>query len=442
MLIDLRRHSFASSPRRLWLALAVPLLFSVSASAQEYTWTDLGALGGSTSLATSVNNAGQVVGTAAIAGNGHSDPFLYSDGTMTDVWTGGTKFGGTTVAINNIGHYVVNYTLNAQGATESFINVGTNWADLGIGGAVAMNNNDTVVGAGGEQGYWVYTNYELNTNPAYTLPGPYFDAGFSPYSINDAGLIIGMCAPTDPGNYSEGCVIGPSDAPYILGNQAQGSPTFAIRADGTSCGMDYEAEFAIWSNNGTQTYYYGPNLEAYCNGLNDSGVAVGAYYPTTPTSTFALVYDPVNGMRLLDGLVQKDSIKGRSVTIQNAIAISDTGFIAANCLFGQIERPSETRACLLTPNWAKIMRGSFIALAKSNPDCVQCKTELEREAESLPSSFTGLSAAEKNKAAVTVEGIRSRLVALWDGGRINEQVYQLLLHDTQMSLQALGRYSS
>jgi hypothetical protein len=237
-------------------------------------------------------------------------------------------------------------------------------------------------------------------------------------------------------------VIGPSDAPYILGNQAQGSPTFAIRADGTSCGMDYEAEFAIWSNNGTQTYYYGPNLEAYCNGLNDSGVAVGAYYPTTPTSTFALVYDPVNGMRLLDGLVQKDSIKGRSVTIQNAIAISDTGFIAANCLFGQIERPSETRACLLTPNWAKIMRGSFIALAKSNPDCVQCKTELEREAESLPSSFTGLSAADKNKAAVTVEGIRSRLVALWDGGRINEQVYQLLLHDTQMSLQALGRYSS
>jgi hypothetical protein len=107
-----------------------------------------------------------------VAGDGHSDPFLYSAGKMTDAWKGGTEYGGITVAINNSGHYVVNY-FNVHGETESFLYNGTVWTDLGIGGATGMNDSDTIVGNEENQlnGYWVYSNYKLNTAPSYTIPG-------------------------------------------------------------------------------------------------------------------------------------------------------------------------------------------------------------------------------------------------------------------------------
>jgi uncharacterized membrane protein len=113
----------------------------------------MGTLGGSSSSAVAVNNAGQVVGTAAVAGNIHSDPFLYYQGSIKDAWAGGTEFGGTVPALNNKGQFVVNYNLDATGDTESYLWDGVNWVDLGIGGASGMNQSDTLVG-NGPQGYW------------------------------------------------------------------------------------------------------------------------------------------------------------------------------------------------------------------------------------------------------------------------------------------------
>jgi len=124
MSIYLLRPLLAAARRRSWLALALPVLFSTLAWSQEYTVTDLGTLGGSYSGAVGVNNAGQVVGAAGVTGDSHADPFLYSNGKMTDVWTGGTEFGGEGVAINDSGHIVVNYNLDAQGDTESYIDLG------------------------------------------------------------------------------------------------------------------------------------------------------------------------------------------------------------------------------------------------------------------------------------------------------------------------------
>jgi probable HAF family extracellular repeat protein len=81
--------TFASRmSRKLCLLTAALALFPVIASSQEYTVTNLGTLGGSTSTAWAVNDSGQVVGSANIAGDAHADPFLYSNGTMTDVWGG------------------------------------------------------------------------------------------------------------------------------------------------------------------------------------------------------------------------------------------------------------------------------------------------------------------------------------------------------------------
>jgi probable HAF family extracellular repeat protein len=76
-------------------------------AAAQYTITDLGTLGGDMSLATGINNAGQVVG---YSGTGGTDPvtraFLYaSPGPMVDIGAlgGGNSF---AFAINQAGHVV------------------------------------------------------------------------------------------------------------------------------------------------------------------------------------------------------------------------------------------------------------------------------------------------------------------------------------------------
>jgi probable HAF family extracellular repeat protein len=54
---------------------------------QRYTVTDLGTLGGTFSLATSINNNGSVVGLATLAGDTALHAFLWRKGTMTDLST-------------------------------------------------------------------------------------------------------------------------------------------------------------------------------------------------------------------------------------------------------------------------------------------------------------------------------------------------------------------
>jgi len=440
MSIYLLRPLLAAARRRSWLALALPVLFSTLAWSQEYTVTDLGTLGGSYSGAVGVNNAGQVVGAAGVTGDSHADPFLYSNGKMTDVWTGGTEFGGEGVAINDSGHIVVNYNLDAQGDTESYIDLGAVWADLGIGGATGMNANDTIVG-NSPKGYWVFANGYLNAAPGYSIPG---GGKALAYSINNTGSIAGECPHADPYYGGQnGCVFG-AGAPTVLQyanlGQAAPFPPYAIASTGATCGSNGVSQFATWSNNGTQTYAVSLDGYAACAGLDDYGTAVGWGEPSNWVNPLeGYIYDPVNQLRDLNSLVSHIFRKGHVRTIHDAQAVSDTGYIAANCAYNESEAGAIYHACLLTPNWAAILRDSIVALAKGDPGCVQCKAELEPEAESLPSNFTNLSKAEWRKAEVAVEKIESQLSAIEDGGRITEQQYVFLMHGAEMAFQALGR---
>jgi probable HAF family extracellular repeat protein len=73
-----------------------------------YTLTDLGTLGGASSYAYGLNNAGQVVGVAQLA-NLQQHAFVWDNGVMTDLDPNDFTFGGpasTANAINDAGQIV------------------------------------------------------------------------------------------------------------------------------------------------------------------------------------------------------------------------------------------------------------------------------------------------------------------------------------------------
>ncbi len=80
-------------PRSAVTALFVGTLFCISTAPvwADYTITDLGNFGGTSSSGTGINNNGQVVGYGYTAGNAAYQAFLYSNGVMTNLGTlGGT----------------------------------------------------------------------------------------------------------------------------------------------------------------------------------------------------------------------------------------------------------------------------------------------------------------------------------------------------------------
>ena len=83
-----------------------------SGSYRAFVWQNgqakvLGTLGGNTSFAFAVNNAGTVIGSADLP-SGYGEAFVYQNGQMYDLFAGSDWSGGTATAINNKGQIVGN----------------------------------------------------------------------------------------------------------------------------------------------------------------------------------------------------------------------------------------------------------------------------------------------------------------------------------------------
>lgn len=111
---------------------------------------DLGTLGGPSSAAPAINNAGQVVGTADVS-SGVSHAFLYSAGKMIDL--GGLPgYSTTTATAINASGEVVGYSGYAGYMTSAFVSRNGKITDLGaLPGAMStlamgINSQGTIVG--------------------------------------------------------------------------------------------------------------------------------------------------------------------------------------------------------------------------------------------------------------------------------------------------------
>ncbi|MEL6470524.1 MAG: DUF3466 family protein [Cyanobacteria bacterium J06623_4] len=111
------------------ITLSVPLLFhALPANAfvpHRYQVTDLGTLGGTSSLAYGLNEAGDVVGVAE-DGSGISRAFVWSDGTMT--------------ALPDLGFGGVAYDINSSGDVTGAVNTGVDYARPWDGRSSSVDN--------------------------------------------------------------------------------------------------------------------------------------------------------------------------------------------------------------------------------------------------------------------------------------------------------------
>ena len=155
------------------------------------TVTDLGTLGGFTSAATAINNAGQVVGTADLA-NGTSHAFLYSGGKMIDLGGVAGDSINTATAINASGQ-VVGYSTDYHTASSFLYSNGKVTSLGGLGGstwteAMGINASGAIVGSSNglafvdKNGAMTDLNTLIPSSSDFQLHSAQF--------INDAGQIV------------------------------------------------------------------------------------------------------------------------------------------------------------------------------------------------------------------------------------------------------------
>ena len=216
------------------IGLAV-LLVSVAANAraQSYTAIDLGSTlpGGSVTYAFGINNSGQVVGTATIAG-GHPHAFRYSDGILTDLGapSGSYSYGR---GINNAGQ-VVGMTMSL-GASVFVYSGGMPFngeTHPWIVDAYGINDSGQVVASsydiyGTSIGLYLYSDWSKIFQsppdrslipdlsgyfPGLNSPPPAGLGGFCLPHINNRGQILGS-SPYGVGYYHAALYSGGSDRP-------------------------------------------------------------------------------------------------------------------------------------------------------------------------------------------------------------------------------------
>ena len=252
---------------------------------QNWGTTSVGTLG-TTAFGAGINDLGQVVGYSY---NGSTlRPFIYSNGTISDL---GSIPGATesyALSINNAGQ-VTGYVITGQGGWPSWATLWQNGTvtNLGVNAATLANYGNGINASGticGDSGSLAFV-WTLSGGTQY-LPGLPGASTTEAMAISDVGLIVGTSEYTN----------------------------------------SVSSMHAVLWNNGTITDLGalappGFGVTAIATAINSSTQVVG--YSTTASGENAFLYDPVHGMQNLNGLI--DTSLGW--VLQSALGINDSGVI-------------------------------------------------------------------------------------------------------------------
>lgn len=311
---------------------------------QIYTITDLGTLGGATTVANKINNRGEVVGTSRIA-SGQQHAYLYSNGVMTDLGT----FGGPESFGNNINDrgQVVGAADLPDGIRHAFLYENGVKQDLGalpghtFGTAFGINNRGEVVGGSRPASPPIFRAVSFKDGAVIdlgTLDGP---SSFA-VRINDLGQVVGRADLASGFSraflYEDGVM---KDLGTLPGDTASFASDINDRGQVVARSVSASASRAfLWQDGVMQDLgTLGGNLTEP-SGINIRRQVVGrARTATSGTATRAFLWE--NGvMKDLNELIPA----GSGWVLLQATAINAAGQIVGNgTLNGQ------DRAFLLTP---------------------------------------------------------------------------------------------
>jgi len=367
---------------RLIAALAAGLFAGAISAPSNAAWTlaDLGAYGGSASMAYGLNNAGQVVGYYVQA-NGKPYPFITINGQMT-------PFGsepGAADAVNDAGQGAGDTLTADQTALAASLIVGNVTTDLGrLGGTFsipkAINANGQVIGyahlTSGIDHAFVATpagtidlgtlspatsSYANAINASGQVVGDWFSSSYVtrgfiasggtvvdigtlggtscfPYAINDAGQVVGISA-TASGSHAFlydgrsmtdlGTLGGKTSAGWAI-NQYGQIAGYSLTASGATHAFIYSGK------NMTDLGTLGGTVSAAV-AINANGQAIG--YSTIANGTKHAFYYGLGQMTDLE-----TAVPGLSNINVNYLYLNDAGQIAGTGLIN-----GSQHAFLLTP---------------------------------------------------------------------------------------------
>jgi len=342
--------------------------------AESYYVKDLGTLGGNSSQAYGLNNAGQVVGFSFTSNNAASHAVLYSGTGSNNIDLGnlGGNVNSSSEArnLNDFGQ-IVGYATAPSGYIKGtfFTGTGSNNVDLGdlcnsstASEAQAINGTGTIVGFADDCFFTAQgCRFSGQGSNNVSLGGIGGGINGVAYDINASGQIVGYGTRGDNAaqhatlfsglnNVDLGTLGGFSSHAYGINNAGQ------IIGDSALPGNSiYHA--ALFSGTGSNNIDLGSlgGISCHAYAINNSSEIVGNSYPATNNNSVYHAFIYKNGvMRDINGLVLAGSGFGNIRLIDNGSrvpghVINDSGQIAA---VGEIG--GRTHAVLLTPVLRKV----------------------------------------------------------------------------------------
>lgn len=318
-----RATSIGRATGRLGTALAVVaagLALASPAGAAAYSVVDLGTLGGASSGATDLNNAGAVVGWSATA-SGHVHAVVWRGGSTIDIGTLGGASSRATSISNNFA-VVGTSTMTGGGVSHAFLWRANQGAmhNLGLPGPVRIGDDGTIVGnattASGES----VAAYR-NQHTWIRLPLDGFD-GSHGEDVNDSGTAVGTLFDEPHGSapfvYANGALTVLPSVPAAAETSAD-----AINDAGLIAGQTFDPlGIVVWDGVSWQPVPAPTLVEPEIHDMNDCGQIVGAHHPVQFFTPHAFLIS--NGTAVdLNGQIPS----GSGWRLGVATAINDAGEI-------------------------------------------------------------------------------------------------------------------